>query len=107
MCIRDSNDAVLMLISGNLHTKRSEISIKTCSTPTSLSFKGQATKHTTVKWSILYTDYAVVSGEFFHLFLHNLCAHQLVQKLKKKNRLVTIIYSTCFASALAEKQTIS
>ena len=34
--------------------KRSEVSIKTRSTPASLSFKGQATKHTTVKWSILY-----------------------------------------------------
>ena len=46
------NDAVLMLISGNLHMKRSEVSIKTRSTPASLSFKGQGTKHTTVKWSI-------------------------------------------------------
>ena len=33
--------------------KSSKISIKTRSTPASLSFKGQATKHTTVKWSIL------------------------------------------------------
>ena len=32
--------------------KRSEVSIKTRSTPASLSFKGQATKHTTLKWSI-------------------------------------------------------
>ena len=32
--------------------KSSEVSIKTRSTPASLSFKGQATKHTTVKWSI-------------------------------------------------------
>ena len=32
--------------------KRSEVSIKKRSTPASLSFKGQATKHTTVKWSI-------------------------------------------------------
>ena len=30
----------------------SKVSIKTRSTPASLSFKGQATKHTTVKWSI-------------------------------------------------------
>ena len=29
----------------------SEVSIKTRSPPASLSFKGQATKHTTVKWS--------------------------------------------------------
>ena len=48
----DRNDAVLMLISRNLHMKSSKASIKTRSTPASLSFKGQATKHTTVKWSI-------------------------------------------------------
>ena len=48
------NDAVLMLISRNLHMKRSEVSIKTRLTPASLSFKGQATKHTTVKWSIFF-----------------------------------------------------
>ena len=41
-----------MLICRNLHKKSSEVSIKTSSTPPSLSFKGQATKHTTVKWSI-------------------------------------------------------
>ena len=41
-----------MLISRNLHTKSSEVSIKTRSTPASLSLKGQATKHTIVKWSI-------------------------------------------------------
>ena len=32
--------------------KSSEVSIKTRSTPASLSFKGQVTKHTTVRWSI-------------------------------------------------------
>ena len=32
--------------------KSSKVSINTRSTPASLSFKGQATKHTTVKWSI-------------------------------------------------------
>ena len=41
-----------MLISGNLHKKSCEVSIKARSTPASLSFKGQVTKHTTVKWSI-------------------------------------------------------
>ena len=42
--------------------ERSEVSIKTRSTPASLSFKGQATKHTTVKWSIIGgRDGAVVS----------------------------------------------
>ena len=34
------NDAVLMLISRNLHNKRSEVSIITRSPPASLSFKG-------------------------------------------------------------------
>ena len=32
--------------------KSSEVSIKTSSTAASLSFKGQVTRHTTVKWSI-------------------------------------------------------
>ena len=43
------NDVVVMLISKNLHNKSSKVSIKTRSTPASLSFKGQVTKHTTVK----------------------------------------------------------
>ena len=43
-----------MLISRNLRMKSSKVSIKTRSTPASLSFKGQATKHTTVKWSIFW-----------------------------------------------------
>ena len=42
-----------MLISKDLHKKRSELSIKTRSTPASLSFIGQVGKHTTVKWSIV------------------------------------------------------
>ena len=37
----------------SLHKKSSEVSIKTRSPPASISFKGQATKHTTVEWSIL------------------------------------------------------
>ena len=41
-----------MLISKNLHKKSSEVSIKTKSTPASLSFTGQVTKHITVKWII-------------------------------------------------------
>ena len=41
-----------MLISKNLHKKSSEVSIKTRSTPASLSFIGQVTKQTTVKWTI-------------------------------------------------------
>ena len=38
--------------------KSSEVSIKTRSTPASLSFKGQATKHITIKWSI--RDHTIV-----------------------------------------------
>jgi len=40
-----------MLISGNLHNKRSEVSIITRSPPAPLPFKGRATRHTTVKRS--------------------------------------------------------
>ena len=36
--------------------KSSKVSIKTRSTPASLSFKGPATKHITVKWSIMLTE---------------------------------------------------
>ena len=43
-----------MLISRNLHMKSGKVSNKTRSTPASLSFKGQATKYTTVKWSIAF-----------------------------------------------------
>ena len=55
-CLDRNFPAVLMLISRNLHKKSSKVSIKTRSTPASLSFKGQATKHTTVKWSIQSTN---------------------------------------------------
>ena len=56
---------VLMLISRNLHMKSSEVSIKTRSTPASLSFKGQATKHTTVKWSIGASSKNLPSGQLW------------------------------------------
>ena len=46
------HDVVVMLISKNLHKKSSKVSIKTRSTPASLSFTGQVTKHTIVKWTI-------------------------------------------------------
>ena len=42
-----------MLTSFHLHKKSSEVSIKTRSTPASLSIQGQDTKHTTVKWPII------------------------------------------------------
>ena len=47
------NDAVLKLISKNVHKKRSEVCIKTRSPPASFSFKGQAIKHTTVNGLLL------------------------------------------------------
>ena len=43
------NDAVLVPIIRNLHKECSKVSIKARSTPASLSFKDQATKHITVK----------------------------------------------------------
>ena len=46
-----------MLISRNLRKKSSEVSIKTRSPLDSVSFKGQAMKHTTVKsWPIVHSD---------------------------------------------------
>ena len=60
-----------MLISRNLHEKGNEVSIITRSPPASLSFKGQITKHTTVKRSIvvLVANYPLMS--FFY--------HELIQ----------------------------
>ena len=46
-----------MLISRNLHDKSSEVSIKTRSTPASLSFNGQAT----VKWSIVVSGFGILA----------------------------------------------
>ena len=43
--------------------KSSKVPIKTRSTPASLSFKGQATKHTTVKWSIVMFIYFMIEIE--------------------------------------------
>ena len=52
-CFCYVNDDVLMLIGWNLQKKSSEISIKTRSILASISFIGQVTKHTNVKWSIV------------------------------------------------------
>ena len=51
-------DADLMLNSRNLHKKSREVCMKTRSPPASFSFIGQATKGTTVKWSI----YPIIRG---------------------------------------------
>ena len=64
-CFSYINDVVLMLISRKLHKKSCEVSIKARSTPASLSFKGQVTKHTIVKWSI--SDLDLFTKIFKHL----------------------------------------
>ena len=78
-----------MLISRNLHKKGSEVSIKTRSLPASLSLKGQATKHTTVKWSILLFI-RIVEMEIAYLwkYLLELCGVTHVQD--QSNREITL-----------------
>ena len=66
------NDVVVMLISKNLHKKSSEISIKTRSTPASLSFIGQVTKHTTVKWTIAIFHLSQIRDKLFKRRIHKL-----------------------------------
>ena len=56
-CFCYVHDAILMLISSNLYKKSREVSMKAMSTPGSFSFKGLATKHTTVKKKTLYGMY--------------------------------------------------
>ena len=54
-----------MLISRNLHNKSSEVSIITRSPAASLSFKGQVTRHTTVKRSIYhYIHELFLTGQY-------------------------------------------
>ena len=50
-----------MLISRILPKRSSEVTIKTMSTPASLSFQGPVTKHATVKWSIGIIDLTVLN----------------------------------------------
>ena len=72
-----------MLISKNLHKKGSEVSIKTRSTPASLSFIGQVTKHTTVKWTIKF-----VLDELFVSCINLVIYHvRGVQPIKLSQRL--------------------
>ena len=49
-----------------LHNKRSEVCIKTRSTLASLPSKGQVTKQTTVKWSILQRKYHMFKRNYKH-----------------------------------------
>ena len=59
------HDAVLMRISGNLHTESREVSIKTRWTPDSISLKGQPTKQTQKVLSLTLL--------FSSLNLHTVC----------------------------------
>ena len=56
-----------MLTSLHLHKKSSEVSVKTRSTPASLSIQGQDTKHTTVKWPISWV-YSLFPSVFTAMF---------------------------------------
>ena len=77
--------------------KSSKVSIKTRSPPASLSFKGQATKHTTVKWSIvvqnIFSDYQVnlqiVSCNFFNASCVKIFRlfYALVKYVSRKHRI--------------------
>ena len=76
-----------MLISRNLLLKSSEVSIKTRSTLASLSFKGQATKQETVKWSIeTIVNVAIILG---YVWLQKVLSCVLLHILKQatKNKL--------------------
>ena len=79
------------------------VSVKTGSTPASLSFKGQATKHTTVKWTILETGLVPYQGvtiqQWHHLkwfFINRYYTFRQGDWLKfKKKRFFPVI---CFPS---------
>lgn len=43
---------VVVMASPHLHEKDREVCIKTSSPPASILLKGQATQHTTIKWTI-------------------------------------------------------
>ena len=57
-CDRDQN--LVSMITNNLHLKSSKVCIITRSPLASFLFKGLATKHTTVKWTIDHTIYFLV-----------------------------------------------
>ena len=52
-CFSYVNHVVLIVNILYLHMKSRRVCIKTRSTPASLTLKGQVTKHTTVKWTII------------------------------------------------------
>ena len=59
LALIETSQLFLCQIGINLHKKNSEISIKTRSPPALLSLKDQATKHRTVKWSIITSTITV------------------------------------------------
>ena len=87
---------VLVLTSRDLHKKSCEVSFKTRSTPSSLSFKGQATKHSTAKiiyWVIVeikkhylvFRTHLLIDCTLFLIFLARL-AYFRVFKVSMKSR---------------------
>ena len=84
-----------MLISKNLREKSSEISIKTRSTPATLSLKGPATKHTAVKWPIkkrqrqrfVYSNKGIILVKFWQDFFGTE-TQTIVISLLNNNRLL-------------------
>ena len=70
-----------MLTSFHLHEKSSEVSIKTRSTPASLSIQDQDTKHTTVKWPIgLLLLKSGFDGLFSNFKNNNWLMHQSINQ---------------------------
>ena len=67
-----------MLMSKNFHMKTSEVSIKTRSTPASLSFKGQATKQATVNGLLCANLFQEPSGFLLQMFSRDVTAALLL-----------------------------
>ena len=74
-----------MLISKNLHKEGTEVSIKTRSTPASLSFTGQVTKHITVKWTIGEVIYECVSYNIPSFWLISLNGFDFLLRDRENN----------------------
>ena len=99
-CFSCVNDALLMLISSNLH-KKSEDVIKTWSTPASLFFKGQATKHRAVKLFIstcVFTDIPRQSSAFQPLEFHQFSVFIGISQMNGNWILILEEWKECFRS---------
>ena len=68
------NDAILMLISSNLHKKSSEVSIKTRSPPTSFSFKDQAPVFQTLDSAIHRINHYPLDNSIGFASVYPLCS---------------------------------